>query len=87
VRLLEHVVAIRERVLAEDYPDRLNSQHELASTYLAEQIPTPVVGGQKNGSVCIRKSCKRRRCYYVSSLTFATARQVDITSWLLSCSE
>jgi tetratricopeptide (TPR) repeat protein len=35
VRLLEHVVAIKERVLAEDHPDRLASQHELARAYQA----------------------------------------------------
>ncbi|KAK5108449.1 hypothetical protein LTR85_004724 [Meristemomyces frigidus] len=33
VRLLEHVVAIRERVLAEDHPSRLASQHTLAGAY------------------------------------------------------
>ncbi|KAK6429616.1 hypothetical protein LTR95_014238 [Oleoguttula sp. CCFEE 5521] len=35
VRLLEQVVAIEERVLAEDHPDRLTSQRELARAYLA----------------------------------------------------
>jgi tetratricopeptide (TPR) repeat protein len=35
VRLLEHVVAIRKRVLAEDHPDRLASQAMLASAYQA----------------------------------------------------
>jgi tetratricopeptide (TPR) repeat protein len=35
VRLLEHVVAIQERVLAEDHPSRLASQHELARAYQA----------------------------------------------------
>jgi hypothetical protein len=35
VRLLEHVVAIRERVLAEDHPSRLASQHQLACAYQA----------------------------------------------------
>jgi len=35
VRLLEQVVAIRERVLAEDHPSRLASQHNLASAYQA----------------------------------------------------
>jgi hypothetical protein len=35
VRLLEHVVAIRERMLAEDHPDRLASQAVLASAYQA----------------------------------------------------
>jgi len=33
VRLLEHVVAIKERVLAEDHPSRLASQAVLASAY------------------------------------------------------
>ena len=33
VRLLEQVVAIRERVLAEDHPHRLASQHNLAKAY------------------------------------------------------
>ncbi|GAB7336313.1 hypothetical protein MBLNU13_g09056t1 [Cladosporium sp. NU13] len=35
VRLLEHVVAIRERVLAEDHPHRLTSQGVLAVVYQA----------------------------------------------------
>ena len=35
VWLLEHVVAIKERVLAEDHPVRLASQHNLASAYRA----------------------------------------------------
>jgi tetratricopeptide (TPR) repeat protein len=43
VQLLQHVVAIRERVLAEDHPDRLASQGVLASAYLAnEQIEKAV---------------------------------------------
>jgi len=33
VQLLEHVVQIQERSLAEDHPDRLLSQHELAVAY------------------------------------------------------
>jgi hypothetical protein len=33
VQLLEHVVAIRRRVLAEDHPDRLASQHNLARAF------------------------------------------------------
>jgi tetratricopeptide (TPR) repeat protein len=39
VRLLEQVVAIRERVLAEDHPSRLASQHVLAMAYLANGQP------------------------------------------------
>jgi tetratricopeptide (TPR) repeat protein len=35
VRLLKQVVEIRERVLAEDHPDRLASQHVLAMAYQA----------------------------------------------------
>ena len=35
IQLLEHVVAIRERVLAEDHPSRLGSQYELARAYKA----------------------------------------------------
>jgi tetratricopeptide (TPR) repeat protein len=35
VWLMEHVVAIQERVLAEDHPDRLTSQAVLASAYQA----------------------------------------------------
>ncbi|KAJ3336468.1 hypothetical protein HDU93_002790 [Gonapodya sp. JEL0774] len=35
VTLLEHVVAVRERVLAEDHPDRPASQNNLASAYQA----------------------------------------------------
>jgi hypothetical protein len=33
VELLEHVVRVRETTLAEDHPDRLTSQHELAIAY------------------------------------------------------
>lgn len=33
--MLEHVVAIQEKTLAEDHPDRLASQHELAGAYEA----------------------------------------------------
>ena len=36
VMLLEHVVAFREGMLAEDYPDQLASQHELARAYKAD---------------------------------------------------
>jgi hypothetical protein len=36
VKLLEHVVAVRERVQAEGHPDRLNSQHGLARAYHAD---------------------------------------------------
>ncbi|KAF2647497.1 hypothetical protein K491DRAFT_549286, partial [Lophiostoma macrostomum CBS 122681] len=36
VELLEHVVAVREQVLAEEHPDRLASQHELARAYQAD---------------------------------------------------
>jgi hypothetical protein len=36
VQLLEHVVAVREKVLAEEHPDRLASQHELAGAYRAD---------------------------------------------------
>ncbi|KAF3492115.1 TPR repeat protein [Arthroderma uncinatum] len=36
VRLLEHVVKVRETTLAEDHPHRLTSQHELASVYQAD---------------------------------------------------
>ncbi|EXM15380.1 hypothetical protein FOTG_16258 [Fusarium oxysporum f. sp. vasinfectum 25433] len=35
VKLLEHVVAIREKTLAESHPDRLASQHALAGAYRA----------------------------------------------------
>jgi hypothetical protein len=35
VKLLEHVVAIREKTLAEDHPQRLVSQHALAQAYKA----------------------------------------------------
>jgi hypothetical protein len=35
VRLLKQVVAIHKRVLAEDHPDRLASQHELAKAHQA----------------------------------------------------
>lgn len=33
VKLLEQVVAIREKVLTEDHPDRLASQHELMDAF------------------------------------------------------
>jgi hypothetical protein len=33
VSLLEQVVKIRQQTLAEDHPDRLTSQHELAGAY------------------------------------------------------
>jgi len=33
IRLLELVVTVRERTLAEDHPDRLASQHALAGAY------------------------------------------------------
>jgi hypothetical protein len=36
VELLEHVVRVRESTLAEDHPDRLTSQHELATAYQAD---------------------------------------------------
>jgi tetratricopeptide (TPR) repeat protein len=36
VALLEHVVAVEEKVLAEEHPDRLASQHELAGAYQAD---------------------------------------------------
>jgi hypothetical protein len=36
VKLLEHVVAVREKTLAEDHPDRLASQHVLAVAYRAD---------------------------------------------------
>jgi Tfp pilus assembly protein PilF len=36
VSTLEHVVKTRERILAEDHPDRLTSEHELAGAYLAD---------------------------------------------------
>ena len=35
VQLLEHVVKIKERTLAEDHPSRLSSQHALAGAYRA----------------------------------------------------
>jgi hypothetical protein len=35
VKLLEHVVKIREATQAEDHPSRLASQHELARAYQA----------------------------------------------------
>jgi hypothetical protein len=35
VTLLEHVVAVKGQVLAEDHPDRLASQHALAIAYYA----------------------------------------------------
>ncbi|KAK2135897.1 hypothetical protein NOF04DRAFT_1378044 [Fusarium oxysporum II5] len=34
VSALKHVVEIRERILEEDHPDRLTSEHELAGAYL-----------------------------------------------------
>jgi hypothetical protein len=37
VELLEHVVAVREKVLAEEHPDRLASQHALAMAYRADR--------------------------------------------------
>jgi len=43
VQLLEHVVKIREQIQAEDHPDRLASQHELAGAYQAN--------GQVEGAV------------------------------------
>ncbi|RKK74015.1 hypothetical protein BFJ71_g17336, partial [Fusarium oxysporum] len=36
VSALEHVVEIRKRILAEDHPHRLTSEHELAGAYLAD---------------------------------------------------
>jgi tetratricopeptide (TPR) repeat protein len=36
VELLEHVVAVQEKVLAEDHPNQLASQHELARAYEAD---------------------------------------------------
>ncbi|KAL9004632.1 MAG: hypothetical protein Q9188_002558 [Gyalolechia gomerana] len=36
VKLLEHVIATREKVLKEDHPNRLASQHELARAYKAD---------------------------------------------------
>ncbi|OAL56071.1 HET-domain-containing protein [Pyrenochaeta sp. DS3sAY3a] len=36
VTLLEHVVKVQEKVLAEDHPNRLASQHELAGAYQAD---------------------------------------------------
>ncbi|MDB5243361.1 MAG: putative kinesin light chain 1, partial [Spirosoma sp.] len=36
VALLEQVVAVQERTLAEDHPDRLASQHALAGAYQAD---------------------------------------------------
>jgi Tetratricopeptide repeat len=35
VKLLKHVVKIKEKSLAEDHPSRLASQHELAGAYRA----------------------------------------------------
>jgi hypothetical protein len=35
VEVLQSVVAIREKTLAEDHPDGLSSQHELARAYQA----------------------------------------------------
>jgi hypothetical protein len=37
VVLLEHVVAVREKVVAEQHPDRLASQHVLAMAYQADE--------------------------------------------------
>ena len=34
--MLEYVVAVQERTLAEEHPNRLSSQHELASAYRAD---------------------------------------------------
>jgi hypothetical protein len=36
VGLLEHVVTIREKVLAEEHPDRLALQHAFAQAYQAD---------------------------------------------------
>jgi hypothetical protein len=36
VELLEYVVTVRTRVLAEEHPDRLASQHQLAMGYEAD---------------------------------------------------
>jgi tetratricopeptide (TPR) repeat protein len=36
VQLLEHVVAVKEKVLAEEHPSRLASQHALAGAYQAD---------------------------------------------------
>ncbi|RKK87424.1 hypothetical protein BFJ68_g17050 [Fusarium oxysporum] len=43
VKLLEHVVAIRGKTLAESHPDRLASQHELARAYQANGQITEAV--------------------------------------------
>ena len=37
MKLLEHVVGIRETTLAEDHPDRLASQHALGSAYHSQR--------------------------------------------------
>jgi len=37
VKLLEQIVAIREKVLKEDHPDRLTSQDVLARAYQADE--------------------------------------------------
>ena len=36
VKLLEHVVAVQKKVIAEEHPDQLASQHQLAWAYQAD---------------------------------------------------
>jgi hypothetical protein len=37
VKLLEHVVAMKKKTLAEEHPDRLATQHDLAIAYKADR--------------------------------------------------
>lgn len=39
---MEHVVAVESRINAEEHPDRLNSQHELASVRILNRL---LIGG------------------------------------------
>jgi hypothetical protein len=55
IALLEQVVATRKRVLAEDDPDRLTSQHELARAYRANgQVKEAIALSWEMGSTPAR---------------------------------